>query len=73
MAADKESAVVFNVAGAAEVFAGVAADFFTVAAGLVVFLIVCAVPSAVTNTPNARAAKMVFSNLYIIKKDGRKD
>ncbi|WP_310588816.1 hypothetical protein [Dyadobacter flavalbus] len=40
--------------------------FFTVEAGFTVFLIVCALLSAVAKNPNMTAAKMVFSNLYIL-------
>ncbi|GGC09774.1 hypothetical protein [Dyadobacter sediminis] len=54
-------------------FTGDAVDFFTVEAGFAVFLIVCALPSAVAKNPNITAAKTVFSNLYILLMDGQEN
>ncbi|WP_205748163.1 hypothetical protein [Dyadobacter luticola] len=51
-------------------FTGVVVAFLTAGAGFAVFLIVCALPSDVTNAVKTKAAKMVFSNLYIILTDG---
>jgi len=47
-------------------------DFFTAAAGLVTFLGACANPCDAAKPIHNTEVKMVFSNLYILLKDGQK-
>ena len=72
IAADSESNLFLSTFDDGAAFAAVTVVFFVLAAGLVTFLGACANPYEAARQIHKTEAKMVFSNLYILLKDGLK-
>lgn len=72
MAADRESILVLSTLDEGAALAAVTVVFFVAATGFVTFLGACANPCDAAKPIHKTEAKMVFSNLYILLKDGLK-